>query len=68
MESVKTSATWPIVDYSRYRVAEAIVERFRAGDTAEELGEDFGIGAYGVERVVAAFDRRGMHRPTRGWR
>mgnify|MGYP001604792085 CR=1 FL=1 len=68
---------WPYIDYSRYRIAEAIVDRFRSGEKAGEIALDMlGVGegaehtfeAYVVELIVAAYDRRGMHRPARGWR
>ena len=68
------SGAWAIVDYSRYRVAEAIVEQFRAGDDPAAIGLDYELaetpaGArWIVELIVAAYDRRGMHRPARGWK
>ena len=70
---MKPSGAWPVIDYSRYRMAEAIVERFRAGDSTEDIAWDHNLnipesGAWVVELIVAAYDRRGMHRPTRGWK
>ena len=62
-----------IVDYSRYRVAEAIVEQFRAGASTEEIAAEFDLRdsahrSWLVELIVAAYDRRGTHRPGGGWK
>jgi hypothetical protein len=66
-----------IIDYSRYRVAEAIVERFRAGADPSEIADEYDFGllpnrrgqrGWIVELIVAAYDRRGTHRPGGGWR
>ena len=59
--------TYKPIDYSRYRVAEAIVSLFRAGESAESIADDYNLpDAYYVELIVAAYDRRGKHYPTEG--
>jgi hypothetical protein len=52
------------IDFSRYRVAEAIAELWAAGETSQDIGADyFGLEAkhpdWIVELIVAAHDRKG---------
>ena len=62
------------IDYSRYRLAETIAERWAAGESAEDIGLDYFVGTLGgvafssmsswiVELIVAAHDRKGKFEP-----
>src|SRR3990167_6805611 len=37
----RATVSYRIIDYSRYRVAESIVDRFRSGEPAAEIAADF---------------------------
>jgi len=41
------------MDDQRHRVIDAIAERFRAGDSADEIAEDYGIDAALVPVIAA---------------
>ena len=41
------------VDDQRHRVLDAIAERYRAGETAKEIADDYGISA-GLVPIIAA--------------
>lgn len=47
-----------VIDYSRYRVVEAMAEMYRLGATPQVIGEEYAIGPYEVELILAAFDRK----------
>lgn len=66
------------IDFSRYRVAKAIVDRYEAGESAAEIAADFfdvatpgvvdGVRmsiapTYVVQLIVAAHDRSGKYEP-----
>lgn len=60
------------IDYSRYRIVEAIAEQWAAGDSVDTIAENyFGdwlntdsrTGRYLVELIVAAHDRKGRYEP-----
>jgi len=50
-----------VIDYSRYRVAQAIAEQWRAGDSAASIAANYfafepELGPWLVELIVAASD------------
>ena len=54
-----------VIDYSRYRVAESIAVQWRAGDSAQHIGDAYfsfdpepSMRAWLVELIVAAHDRK----------
>lgn len=53
------------IDFSRYLIVKAITERFAAGESVYDIGQDFFDGdpkpSYTVELVVAAADREGKY-------
>lgn len=58
------------IDRSRYRVAAAIVDRYRAGESVQSTADDFFSLAmppahrcYIVELIVAASDHKGRYEP-----
>jgi len=52
------------IDFSRYRVAEAIAERYAANEPAYEIAKDYGFHQRVVELIVAAHDRKGRYEPN----
>jgi hypothetical protein len=58
------------IDFSRYRVAEAIYDLWEAGENVEDIAEEFFPGPgdrplaiWLIELVIAAHDRKGKYEP-----
>lgn len=55
-------------DPSRWRVAEAVIDRLRAGESVASIADDYGVHEAYILAVLLALERGGLIIPTRAQR